>query len=113
MFIDIRFIHGYDELRCRLAGCALLGQRRNGPRWTMGGLRQGGDSSDWTPLRRPPLACSCKMLLSGVALFTLVPMPWQHSITPLRGNCHGRCQCDPKNMGENITIFFKKGILIH
>lgn len=51
--------HGYDELRCCKAGCALPWQRRNGP-W-MGGLRQGDDSSDWTSrrLRRPPLACSC------------------------------------------------------
>lgn len=29
-------------------------------------------------------------------------------------SCHGRSQCDPKNMGENINIFFKKGnLLIH
>lgn len=30
-------------------------------------------------------------------------------------SCHGRrSQCDPENMGENITIFFKKGnLLIH
>lgn len=41
----------------------------------------------------------------------------QHSITPplhVFSICPGCCLSGPKNMGENITIFFKKGnLLIH
>lgn len=121
---------------CRQPACCLVGC----PRWTMGGLRQGDDSQCWATLS-VAVSVAVHDVLLLMSSFNGGTLEWlclhfgpfflfflslasirdrrasiaeATAVQTLRviSSCHGRSQCDPKNMGKNITIFFKKGNLL-